>query len=296
VAGPRGLLVALDAASGRELWRCDLAQQLQAKMPHYGFGASPILVGERLVLQVGGPDKSGLVAFEAATGRVVWSTQPSETKGDSTGYTMATPADIGGVPQLVAMGHDRVFSVRSEDGSLLWSHALAEPEEPTRAVLPLPDSHVLLSRFSGAILLKVTREGETWKVSQVWQSPRLKNSYSPNVHDGGFLYGFSGQFLLCVDAATGEPRWRQKVNSGSLIRVGRHLVVLGEQSGLVRIVEATPAAYRLVAEASVFNAGALSSTGPSYAGGRIFVRNTEEMVALALEGGPARAAAREVRP
>jgi len=32
-----------------------------------------------------------------------------------------------------------------------------------------------------------------------------------------------------------------------------------------------------------FNAGAQSTTGPSYAGGRIFVRNVEEMVAYGLQ-------------
>jgi outer membrane protein assembly factor BamB len=110
------------------------------------------------------------------------------------------------------------------------------------------------------------------------------------VAQDGFLYGFSGQFLVCVDAATGEPRWRQKVNAGTLIRVGRHLLILGEQSGILRVVEATPDAYRPVAEAPVLNAGAQSSTGPSYADGRIFVRNVEEMVALALRGSPATAA------
>jgi outer membrane protein assembly factor BamB len=208
---------------------------------------------------------------------------------------MATPTEIGGVLQLVAMGHDRVFSVRASDGSHLWSKVLAEPEEPTRAVLPLPDSQLLLSRYTGAILLKIAREGDGFTATEVWRSPRLKNSYSPNVYEEGFLFGFSGQFLLCLDAATGEPRWRQKVNAGSLIRVGRHLVVLGEQSGLVRVVEATPAAYRVVAEATVFNPGALSSTGPSYAGGRLFLRNTEEMVALALESGPAQADAQGAR-
>jgi outer membrane protein assembly factor BamB len=285
MAGPRGLLVALDAASGRELWRHDLPKDLQAKLPFYGFGASPVLVGERLVLHVGGTEKSGLVAFDASTGRVAWSTQPAETKGDSTGYSMAAPAEIDGEPQLLALGHDRVFAVRAGDGSVAWSHPLPEPEEPTRAPLALPDSRVLVSRFADTTLLKLGREEGAWKAAEVWRSPRLKNTYSPSVHRGGYLFGFGGQYLLCVDPASGEPRWRHKVNSGSLIAVGRHLVVLGELSGLLRVVEATPDGYRQAAEAAVFNAGAQSSTGPSYADGRIFVRNVEEMVALALEGG-----------
>jgi hypothetical protein len=80
------------------------------------------------------------------------------------------------------------------------------------------------------------------------------------------------------------------VNAGTLIRVGRHLVMLGEQSGILRVVEATSEAYRPVTEVPVLNAGAQSSTGPSYAVGRIFVRNVEEMVALTLRGSSATAA------
>ena len=293
MAGPRGTLVALDVRTGRELWRHDLVRELKAKLPFYGFGASPILAGEHVVLQVGDQERSGLVAFEAATGRVAWSAQPAEPKGDSVGYTMAAPAEIEGVRQLVATGHDRVFGVRAEDGAVLWSHALAEAEEPSRAPLPLPGGRVLVSRFVDTALVRVGREGASWTSAEVWRTPRLKGTYSPNVHEGGFVFGFSGQHLLCVDTASGETRWRQKTNPGTLIRVGRHLVVLGEQSGLLRVVEASPEAFHQVAEARVFNAGAQSSTGPSYADGRVFVRNVEEMVALALEDGRPMA---EVRP
>jgi outer membrane protein assembly factor BamB len=194
------------------------------------------------------------------------------------------------------MGHDRVFAVRPTDGAVLWSHPLAETEEPTRAPLPIDGEHVLVSRFRDSTLLRVTREGGAVKVTPLWTSPRLKGSYAPNVHRDGLLFGFSGQFLMCVDARTGEPRWRQKVNAGTLIRVGERLIVLGEQSGLLRVVEATGEGYRQAAEAAALNAGAQSSTGPSYSDGRVYVRNTEEMVAYALESAGARADAREVRP
>ncbi len=293
--GPFGQLVALEARTGRELWRVDLGKELQAKMPFYGFGASPTLAGEHVILQVGTAERSGLAALDAASGRLVWSALPSETKGDSAGYTMAVATDLLGEPQLVAMGHDRVFAVRPQDGQLLWSHALAETEEPTRAVLPLDGSHLLVSRFRDSRLLRLAREGTQVKTTEVWTSPRLKGSYSPNVHLAGLVFGFGGQYLLCLDAATGEPRWRQKVNAGTLIRIGGHLLVLGEQSGLLRVVEATGDAYRQTAEAVAFNAGAQSSTGPSFADGRVLVRNTEEVVAFALEGPGARAESEKVR-
>ena len=284
--GPRGLLLALDAASGRELWRRDLTALPEVKAPTYGFGGSPILAGDRVVLQRGGALKSGLVAFEARSGELAWTALLSDTKGDSPGYTMAAPAAFGGERQLVVTAHDRVFAVRAGDGTLAWSHALPESEEPMRAPLVLPGDRLLVSRWSGTTLLTLAREAGGWTPAVAWQTPRLKGGLSPTVHDAGSLYGISGQYLLCLDLATGAERWRSKTFAGSLIRVGRTLVVLGEESGVLRLVATGPEAYRELARASAFNAGALSATGPSYADGRIYVRNVEEMVAYALQDAP----------
>lgn len=284
--GPRGPLLALDAASGRELWRKDLAAEASVKAPSYGFGGSPIVDGNRVVLQVGGAEKSGLVAYEAASGKPAWTALHAETKGNSGGYTMAVPATLGGERQLVALGHDRVFGVRATDGTLAWSHALAEAEEPMRAPLVLPGDQLLLTRGTGAVLVKLAREGAGWKAAQAWQSVRIKSGLSPTVHEGGSLFGFSGQYLVCLDLATGEPRWREKTRPGSLIRVGQKLVVIGEESGVLRVLAAQGAAYQELARAAAFNAGALSATGPSYADRRLYLRNVEEMVAYALGDEP----------
>ncbi|KAB2854907.1 MAG: PQQ-binding-like beta-propeller repeat protein, partial [Bauldia sp.] len=278
----------------RQLWRKALLGDPETKAPFYGFGASPIVAGSRIVLQLGGDRKSGLVAFDAANGALAWSALLAETKGDSAGYTMAVPATIGGERQLVATGHDRTFAVRAEDGALVWSHALGEAEEPTRAPLVLAPDRVLVSRGTSSTLLQLARDAGAWKASELWKSPRLKGGLSPTVHDRGSLFGFGGQYLVCLDAATGEPRWREKTNAGTLIRVGTHLVVLGEVSGILRVAEAGAAGYRELARAGAFNAGAQSSTGPSYADGRVFVRNVEEMVAYEL--GASRAAAAGANP
>ena len=166
-------------------------------------------------------------------------------------------------------GHDRTFAVRAEDGTLVWSHALGEAEEPTRAPLVLAPDRVLVSRGTSSSLLAARPRRRGVEGQRALEFPRLKGGLSPTVAEGGSLFGFGGQYLVCLDAATGEPRWREKTNAGTLIRVGRHLVVLGELSGILRVAEAGPSGYRELARATAFNAGAQSSTGPSYADGRI---------------------------
>jgi hypothetical protein len=102
---------------------------------------------------------------------------------------------------------------------------------------------------------------------------------------GGHVYGFGGEFLVCLDAASGRTVWKEKIYPGSLILVDGRLVVQSQGSGLLRVVAATPAGYRELARAEVFAPGALSQTPPSFAGGRLFLRNSDEIVALEIEAG-----------
>ncbi len=79
---------------------------------------------------------------------------------------------------------------------------------------------------------------------------------------------------------TGKIRWRERLYSGSLIVVDGYLIALGRNSGLLRVIEADSEAFRDRWTISVFQPGATSYTPPSFAGGRIYVRNLEEIVAL----------------
>ena len=61
---------------------------------------------------------------------------------------------------------------------------------------------------------------------------------------------------------------------------GDHLAALSVTSGLLRLVQATPAGYRELAKVEVLNRGARADTPPSFAAGHLFVRNDEEIVAV----------------
>src|SRR5262245_12091122 len=72
-AGPQGHLLALDLATGRERWRHDLVREFGADVPDWGFGSSPLVLGGRVVVPAGGEKSRGLLAFDRASGRLVWS-------------------------------------------------------------------------------------------------------------------------------------------------------------------------------------------------------------------------------
>ncbi len=51
VAGMRDVLVCLDAKTGKERWRVDFVQKLEAPLPEFGFVCSPLLDGDALYVQ-----------------------------------------------------------------------------------------------------------------------------------------------------------------------------------------------------------------------------------------------------
>ena len=67
--GPRGKLFALDANTGKELWKIDAAHR--ATVPFWGFTSSPILHDNHLIVQTGGTH--AVSAYDPASGDLIWS-------------------------------------------------------------------------------------------------------------------------------------------------------------------------------------------------------------------------------
>jgi outer membrane protein assembly factor BamB len=280
--GPNGHLVGLDATTGKELWRHDLVKEFNAAAPAYGFASSPLIDGQLVYVPTGGEKSPGLLAVDRRTGKLVWSAAP----GQNASYSSPVIGIVAGTRQVISAAGDRIFAVTPDTGRVLWRvKGPGSGESVANAPIILPDDRVLLTFWTEAVMLKVTRAGEAFTTSEVWRSPRLRSAYSPTIFRDGFLYGFSGPFLLCMDAATGDIRWRERLYEGTLVGMGQHLLVLSRGSGNLHFVNASPTGFSEVFQAAVLTPGATSVTGPSVTGNRVFLRNVEEIAAFTFEGG-----------
>ncbi len=275
IVSRHGVLFALDAATGSVGWQHDLKGELEAVSPFFGFGTSSLVSGRHVIVQTGG-EKSSLVAFDKASGAVAWTAAHSKT----TGYSSPVLATLLGEVQLLVLANDIAYGVRPEDGTLLWSHPTGWTEEAVRAPLALPGDRVLILGMNEAKLIELRKDGERATAKVAWTTPRLKNSLSPTVFVEGHLYGFNNGYLACLDAGTGDAVWREKVYAGSLIFVDGHVLILGAESGDLRVGRVSPRGHEERLKVPVFQAGAMSVTGPAFAAGRVFLRNLEELVAL----------------
>ncbi len=297
VLTPFGKLHAFDATTGQAGWSKDLVQELKAEEPFYGIGTSPVADGDQLLVLLGGEGGHNLVALDQASGAVRWSVNHAER----TSYATPVPATLAGVHQIVVPAGDKLYSIDAKSGALLWSF----DGSPNRSPVIVPGDRILLPQGNATVMLKVANaakaapaeegvdnkesekgeEGEPGlTVQELWSSPRMKQSWSPVIYYEGAVYGFNAGILTCLDAETGELKWRERTFEGSLILVDGHLVVLGLKSGKLHIVKATPEGFQQRLETKVFNPGAASYTPPSFAEGTIFLRNLEEVVALKVGG------------
>jgi outer membrane protein assembly factor BamB len=283
VLTPACQLRALDAATGRTVWHRDLKADF-AVVLRQGCATSPLLEDGTLVVQGGGRENDQRVlGLDPATGHTRWTARGTER----TFYTSPVMAEIGGVRQLVV--HHTVvgppprsglMGLRWSDRSTLWSRAFDAASFDTPMVLS--GGRVLLSTWNGTHLLQVTSAGGTFTAEPLWQTDAIKAYVSPPVHLDGHLYGFGDDFLTCVTAQGGKVLWKEKLYAGSAILVDGHLVLQSVTAGLLRVAEASPAGYKERARISVFNRGAAAEAPPSFADGRIFVRNDEEIVAVSI--------------
>ena len=69
--GTQGLLLAANKDTGAPLWRHDLVKEYASDLPSYGYSSSPLVVGDKLVVEAGGKD-AAFMAFNKKTGKVAW--------------------------------------------------------------------------------------------------------------------------------------------------------------------------------------------------------------------------------
>lgn len=201
----------------------------------------------------------------------------------ATGYSSAVTATIGGVRQVVGIAADRVYGVEPSQGRVLWSApGTGGTAEVSNSVHVLPGDRVLFGNWEGSTLIRVAMEGKSFAARDVWKSNRLRNANGPVIYRDGYLYGFAGPILQCVNAETQEVVWRERTGAGTIMSVGNQLVFLSDGTGEVVIGDLSPKAFGVRHRVRVLQDGVRAVTGASFAAGRFYVRNLREVVAFSL--------------
>ena len=155
---------------------------------------------------------------------------------------------------------------------------------PPHVANPVPvDSNTVVASHGygfGAQAVRIARSNDQWSASRMWKSNRLKAKFANFFAFNGHLYGLDDGILTCLDAATGEPKWKEgRYGHGQMILVDDVLLVLTEKGEIV-LVEPSPAGLNELTRFPVLTGKTWNS--PSLAGDLLFVRNDVEAACVQL--------------
>jgi outer membrane protein assembly factor BamB len=239
--GSRGLY-ALDL-KGKVVWEKQLGT-MQTRLS-FGEGASPVLHGDRLVVNWDHEGHDFVAAFDKKTGKELWRADRDEPT------SWATPLVVthGGKEQVVINATNRVMSYDLATGKLLW-----EAAGMTQNVIPSPvhaDGTVYLtSGFRGNALMAVRlaeAQGDiTGKPAIAWTHNR-DTPYvpSPLLYKGGLYFLKTNSAVLTrIDVATGKPTFTQRLEGlanvyASPVAVDGRIYVLSRE-GVTMVLDAGP--------------------------------------------------------
>jgi hypothetical protein len=132
----------------------------------------------------------------------------------------------------------------------------------------------------GASVIQIKEENEGFVIKTIWKNNNMKNLINTSVFYKNHIYGFDDKILKCIDVKTGQEKWMSKKYArGSLIVIDGYLVVLGE-NGELGLIHARSEQYNEISNVQVLKPK--SWTGPSYAHGKLYLRNHEEILCLDL--------------
>ena len=274
--GASGDLKALEEASGEAIWERNILEDAGAENLQWGMSASPLIVDESVVVLPGGGNGSSVAAYDKRTGAPRWT-----SLDDQQAYTSPMLVTLAGERQILVVSASRAMGLDAGDGSLLWDYPWVTNQGINVAQpLVVGESRVFLSAGygHGAAVVEVNRDGSSFRARTLWSNTRMKNKFTSSVLHQGHIYGLDEAILACVDASTGDLKWKGgRYGYGQLVFASGHLIVLTER-GEVALVEATPEEHR---ELAVFPAiEGKTWNHPAIADGVLLVRNANEMAAF----------------
>jgi outer membrane protein assembly factor BamB len=246
----------------------------------FGAAGSPLVENGRVLANIGGA-AAGIVAFEAKTGKVIWT---ATDHGAS--YSSAVGATIAGRRSAIFLTREGLVGLDPGTGRVQFERRWrARMAASVNAATPLVvgDLVFISAEYGpGAAVLRV--EGS--RLAELWASDEvLSNHYATSVHHNGILYGYHGRqefgpSFRAVDMRTGKVRWSQeRFRGGSVTLAGDRLVILRETGELI-LAPASPEGFTPLARAQVVPATVRAF--PALSDGFLYLRNDNTLMALDL--------------
>ena len=275
--GAEGTLTCLDFETGRSIWQRHVNNDYHVPQGFFGVATAPVIEGNLLLLNVGGPNGAGVVAFDIDTGKTVW-----KTSNDEASYSTPIVATVHGERLAIFYTADGLLVLEPKTGAERYRYPFRSRiyESAIAATPVLVDDVVFLSATYnvGAVALKLEPGG----LKEVWKDRlAMQNHWSTSIYHEGYLYGMDGRHergsnFRCIEFKTGKVVWSagEGLGRASFIMADGHLIAIGERGDLA-LIEVTPERYIEKARARVLRYPVWTS--PVLSNGLLYIRDETTM-------------------
>ena len=253
--GAAGDLACVQITDGKLLWSRAIRREYNAEDGYFGAGTSPLVIGDLVIVGVGG-SKAGIVGIDIATGKNRWI---------ATGYDASYAAPIqlkqigpAGKPLALVVTRLKTVLLDSADGSSLAEIDFGSRGPTVNAATPIEvaeNQFLLTASYGiGSTLLNTSHSKltETYRKNQL-----LSSQYNTPVFVGGRIIGIDGRedagtsTLRAFDPQTQKTIWEKPGFSTShLIAIGQQVLVISVD-GTIKLIDATSTTYKPIAESQL---------------------------------------------
>lgn len=282
--GATGIACCLEASSGKVLWQVDTVTTLGARIPQWGFAASPFLWKDTVLLHVGAEPKGSVIALDRATGKERW-----RGGEDPAGYCTPEVIEHEGRKQLIQWGPEHIQSFDPDNGQPLWKHPYKITYGVSIAQPLYRDGILLVSGYwHGAKALSLNTDGPP---TLLWEEEKkMCGLMSAPLFKDGLVYMLDKtEGLTCFRLRTGEILWqdgnqltpKDRNPQMSLVWMdhANDLAALLNASGELVYVKLTAKGAEELARHQIVDK---TWAHPAFTGNRIYARSDRQLVAWKL--------------
>jgi outer membrane protein assembly factor BamB len=277
---PRQYLVVVLDHDGKEAWRADLGPYQSG----HGFGTSPIVHDDLLIVPADQDGPSALFGLDRDTGKVRWKV-PRRSKA-----SYATPCvyqALGRPAELIFTSYEHgLSSIDPKTGRTNWELDVfhkGHVETPIGSPIVAGDLVLGTCGWLGVrqevVAVRPAAAGRDEKARAVYGIARaVPLCTTPLVKDDLLYLWSDAGIVTCADARTGDVHWRERVPGSyysSPVCVGQALYGVTREGDV--IVLAAAKRFELLARNPL---GEGSHSTPAVAGGRMYLRTFGHLICL----------------